>query len=589
MGGVEGWLTRNRRRSLFILDAAAWAVSIVGFTLLRYLDIPEGVPWPRTITGVAVAVGTQMVMGTVFWTYDGRYSVGSRDEGVAVAKSFLGTMVILELTSLFFWGERLVPASIPIVGGMGALLLAAWARLVWRSLHESAVRPDEAVPALVLGVGSAGRQLVANMLANPQSPYLPVGLLDDDPQKRHLQVHGISVLGNRTDLGAAVERTGAMVLIIAIPSARSELFRDVSESARDLGLKVKVLPSLTQILDGRVGLNDLRDIDVTDLLGRDPVDTDVETCAGFLRGMRVLVTGAGGSIGSELCRQLAGFEPASLLMLDRDESALHDLKMSLDGRALLDTDDLILTDIRDHEAVRRVFHHHRPQVVFHAAALKHLPMLERYPDEAWKTNVIGTANVLEAARDSGVEVFVNISTDKAANPTSVLGYSKRIAERLTAAVAKQTPGRYISVRFGNVLGSRGSVLPAFADQIARGGPVTVTDPAVTRFFMMIPEACQLVIQATAIGPDGDALVLDMGQPVRILDVARQMIEMSGRLDVSIVFTGLRPGEKVHEELIGEAESGHATSHPLIRAIDVPPLPVAEVRGSTVDWAPADVA
>ena len=240
-------------------------------------------------------------------------------------------------------------------------------------------------------------------------------------------------------------------------------------------------------------------------------------------------------------------------MLDRDESALHALQMSMTGRALLDTEDLLLADIRDQEALREVFHRHRPQVVFHAAALKHLPMLEQYPEEAWKTNVLGTANVLEAASDVGVEVFVNISTDKAANPTSVLGFSKRIAERLTASVASETTGKFISVRFGNVLGSRGSVLPAFAAQIARGGPVTVTDPAVTRFFMMIPEACQLVIQATAIGGDGEALVLDMGQPVLILDVARQMIEMSGRHDVAIEFTGLRDGEKLHEELMGESE------------------------------------
>ena len=239
--------------------------------------------------------------------------------------------------------------------------------------------------------------------------------------------------------------------------------------------------------------------------------------------------------------------------------------------------------------MREIFQRHRPQVVFHAAALKHLPMLEQYPEEAWKTNVLGTANVLEAARDGGVEVFVNISTDKAANPCSVLGYSKRIAERLTAAVAQETQGKFVSVRFGNVLGSRGSVLPAFAAQIARGGPVTVTDPDVTRYFMMIPEACELVIQAAAIGHDGEALVLDMGQPVKILDVARQMIEISGRSDIEIVFTGLRDGEKLHEELMGEAEGHRGTSHELIDATDVPPLPIVEVRTSDVDWAPAEVA
>ena len=304
-----------------------------------------------------------------------------------------------------------------------------------------------------------------------------------------------------------------------------------------------MLPNLHQILNGKVGLRDLRDIDITDLLGRDPVDTDVAASAGYITGKRVLVTGAGGSIGSELCRQLVSFDPAALLMLDRDESALHSLQLSIDGHGLLDTENVILADIRDREALGAVFAKHRPQVVFHAAALKHLPMLEQYPAEAWKTNVLGTANVLEAAREAGVEVFVNISTDKAANPTSVLGYSKRIAERLTAGVAHETPGKFVSVRFGNVLGSRGSVLPAFADQIAQGGPVTVTHPDVTRFFMMIPEACELVIQAAAVGRDGEAMVLEMGQPVRILDVAQQMIEMSGRTDIEIVFTGLRDGRE----------------------------------------------
>ena len=397
------------------------------------------------------------------------------------------------------------------------------------------------------------------------------------------------MLGNRTALASAVERTGAGTLIIAIPSARSELFRDVSEAAAALGLKVKVLPTLAHILAGRVGpAGPPRHRRHRPARAR-PGRHGRRGLRGLPRGKRVLVTGAGGSIGSELCRQLVRFEPAKLLMLDRDESALHALQLSMTGRALLDTDDVILADIRDPEALREVFQQHRPQVVFHAAALKHLPMLEQYPEEAWKTNVLGTANVLEAARDGGVEVFVNISTDKAANPCSVLGYSKRIAERLTAAVAQETPGKFVSVRFGNVLGSRGSVLPAFAAQIARGGPLTVTDPDVTRYFMMIPEACELVIQAAAIGHDGEALVLDMGQPVKILDVARQMIEISGRTDIEIVFTGLREGEKLHEELMGEAEGHRGTSHELIDATDVPPLPVAEVRTSDVDWAPAEVA
>jgi dTDP-glucose 4,6-dehydratase len=587
--GLEGWLGRHRRISLVSLDVTAWITGLLAFTLLRFLDVPGGIPWARTWTGIALAIGLQLAIGTALWIYDVRHPIGSKEDAIAVAKAVGATTVILSTVSLLFPGGRLLPVSVPIAAGAAALTLALGARLAWRAVNEAALRPDGAKPALVLGAGNAGSQLIAQMRTDPNSPFLPVGLLDDDPAKRHLRLQGVPVLGTRSDLAEAVHRTGAEVLVIAIPSARSALYRDVDEAARGLRLKVQVLPTLHQILHGTVGLRDLRDIDITDLLGRDPVNTDVAASAGYLEGKRVLVTGAGGSIGSELCRQLVDFAPAALYMLDRDESALQALQLSISGHGLLDTEDVILADIRDREALAAVFSRCRPQVVFHAAALKHLPMLEQYPDEAWKTNVLGTANVLEAARDAGVEVFVNISTDKAANPTSVLGYSKRIAERLTAAVAHETPGKFVSVRFGNVIGSRGSVLPAFTEQIAGGGPVTVTHPDVTRFFMMIPEACELVIQAAAVGEDGEAMVLEMGQPVRILDVARQMIAMSGRDDIEIVFTGLREGEKLHEELFGEAEGQRGTSHELIDAVPVPPLGVEEVRASGVDWGEAQGA
>jgi FlaA1/EpsC-like NDP-sugar epimerase len=586
---VDRWLGRHRRACLILLDALAWVLSLTAFSALRYLDVLSGPDWDNLAAGTAVAVGLQMISGTALWIYDPRNVVGSKDDAIAVAEAVVVTSVLLEAITLLFPGGRLMPASVPLAASAGVLTLGIGGRLLWRTLHEVTVRPMGARPALILGAGSAGTQLVANMLADPDSPFMPVGLLDDDPAKCHLRIHGIPVLGNRRALEEAMTHSDAEVLIIAIPSARSGLYREVSETARDMGLKVKVLPNLRQILTGKVGLRDLRDIDITDLLGRDPVDTDVAASAGYITGKRVLVTGAGGSIGSELCRQLVGFEPAALLMLDRDESALHSLQLSISGHGLLDTDDVILADIRDRDALSAVFAKHQPEVIFHAAALKHLPMLEQYPEEAWKTNVLGTANVLEAARAVGVEVFVNISTDKAASPTSVLGHSKRFAERLTAGVAAQASGKFVSVRFGNVLGSRGSVLPAFADQIARGGPVTVTHPDVTRFFMMIPEACELVIQAAAVGRDGEAMVLQMGQPVRILDVAEQMIEMSGRTDIDIVFCGLRHGEKMHEDLFGQAEGQRTTSHSMIDAVPVPPLGIPAVRTSPVCWDEANAS
>ena len=271
----------------------------------------------------------------------------------------------------------------------------------------------------------------------------------------------------------------------------------------------------------------------------------------------MLVTGAGGSIGSELCRQIARFNPARLVLLDRDESALHGIQLDLDGEGLLQNDNIVLADIRDLDTLRARFAEHQPDVVFHAAALKHLPLLERYPLEAWQSNVLGTLNVLTAAEEVGVETFVNISTDKAADPTSVLGYSKRVAERLTAGFAARGTGRYISVRFGNVLGSRGSVVPAFTAQIRRGGPVTITHPEVERYFMLIPEACQLVMQAAAMGSSGEVLVLDMGEQVKIVELARTLIAMAERPDVDITFTGLRPGEKLSEDLFSRGDHHRA--------------------------------
>ena len=291
-----------------------------------------------------------------------------------------------------------------------------------------------------------------------------------------------------------------------------------------------------------MSLEDVRDVDIADILGRHQVETDLVGIADYVTGKRVLVTGAGGSIGSELARQVHGFGPSELILLDRDESGLHGVQLSIYGQGLLDTPDMVLADIRDEQTVAKVFARHRPEVVFHAAALKHLPMLEQYPDEGWKTNVLGTRNVLRAARANGCRRFVNVSTDKAADPTSVLGWTKRTAEQLTAWYAKGTTGTYLSVRFGNVLGSRGSMLHTFTSQIRSGGPVTVTHPDITRYFMTIPEACELVIQAGAVGAAGEVLVLDMGEPVSILGVAQRLIAQSGKR-IEIVFTGLRPGRE----------------------------------------------
>ncbi|HEX2577152.1 MAG TPA: nucleoside-diphosphate sugar epimerase/dehydratase, partial [Aquihabitans sp.] len=470
--------------------------------------------------------------------------------------------------------DRLVPLSVPLIASTLALTASGGVRYVWRWYLERRMRPThpDVERLVVIGAGEGGQQIVTAMLRNRTGRYLPVTLLDDDPDKRNLRVRGVPVRGGHRDLPRIAEEEGATVALLAIPSAGSAFIREVEVLAGEAGVRLLVLPSSSELYGAEVGEADIRPVTPADLLGRHEHDTDVQSIAGYLTGKRVLVTGAGGSIGSELCRQIYRFAPASLVMLERDESALHAVQLSIEGRAMLDSRNLVVADIRDGDRMVQVFAEHRPEVVFHAAALKHLPLLEMHPSEALKTNVWGTVSLLQAAAATGVERFVNISTDKAADPTSVLGYTKRLAERLTSDASIDSDGTFLSVRFGNVLGSRGSVLTAFKAQIEAGGPVTVTDPEVTRYFMTVEEAVQLVIQAGALGRDGEALVLDMGEPVRIDDVARRLIAESER-SIDIVYTGLRPGEKLHEILFAAGEADERPDHPGISHVRVPPLSI----------------
>ncbi|TNM44247.1 polysaccharide biosynthesis protein [Nocardioides albidus] len=507
--------------------------------------------------------------------YRGRAIVGGTDETLLLGAVALITSALASLANVLI-DPQPIARSVTFGAPLIAVVIMIVARAMWRAAAvrsgiDLTVRPARTV---VVGAGEAGPQLIRSMLS-PGSPYLPVAFVDDDPWRRHLRLHGVAVHGTIADLERVIEKTDAQCVVIAIPSAHSDLIREVSARCTSAGVEVKVLPSVSELFGGRVSIRDVRDINIADLLGRSAIETDISSIAHFLNGKRVLVTGAGGSIGSELARQIAKWHPAELMMLDRDESGLHGVQLSIHGRALLDSPDVILCDIRDADALNRIFEERRPEVVFHAAALKHLPMLEQYPLEAVKTNVIGTANVLEAARRVDVERFVNISTDKAAEPTSVLGYSKRVAERLTADYAARAEGSYISVRFGNVLGSRGSVLTTFAAQIAQGGPVTVTHPDVTRYFMTVAEAVQLVLQAGAIGTDGEVLILDMGEPVRIDDVARELIRQSGR-KIEIVYTGLRDGEKMDEILRSGGEADQRPVHPLISHVRVAEVSARDV-------------
>nr|WP_206448493.1 nucleoside-diphosphate sugar epimerase/dehydratase [Agrococcus sp. KRD186] len=570
----------------YLFDAIAWIVAIIVAIWLRYEFAFGNTNWISLLAIVATAVLVQLGAGLILNLYRRRYQVGSFDEVLSLVGSVVLTFIVIAIPIVIFGAEIGIPRSTPLIAAPLAFLAMALTRYFRRVVTERSSRPtDDAAPVLVYGAGFVGSSLVKRMRTDSKSRFNPVGIIDDAPEQANAVRSGVHVLGSGVDLPRIAQATGATAVVIAIARADATLFQRITDYAVEADLRVLVMPPLDDILDGRRGMGDLREISIEDIIGRHPVDTDVATVAGYLTDKRVLVTGAGGSIGAELCRQIAKFGPAELMMLDRDESALQAVQISIAGHGLLHTKDVLLADIRDAETMREVMDERRPQVVFHAAALKHLPMLEQYPDEAWKTNVLGSRNVLEAAFAADVETFVNISTDKAANPTSVLGHSKRLAERLTASVAERGKGRYLSVRFGNVLGSRGSMLPTFTALIEAGGPLTVTHPDITRYFMTIPEACQLVVQAGGIGRPGEVLILDMGQPVKILDVAKRMIRMSGK-PIEIVYTGLRPHEKLHEELIGAGEHDDRPFHPKITHAQGEPVDSAELNKSRWDahWA-----
>ena len=551
--------------------------------LLRYeLDV-HLINFAGLAVLLVVAIATQLIAGWYMALYRGRYTFGSIHEArVLIAV----TLVVAVVTSIFlsiFINELHVARSVAVIAFPFAALTMAAMRYAKRLYVEGKpIFGEEAQKTLIYGAGFLGNSLVTRMVQDPESPYVPMGLIDDDYSKKHLRLSSVGVLGGGDELADIIKRTKSTVLVLAIAHLSAKRIREISDSVSGLGVKVLVLPPLQDMLSpdknrGTMGgLTDFREIDVADLIGRTPVETQVEHIAGYVRGKRVLVTGAGGSIGSELCRQLHGFDPAELIMLDRDESGLQHTQLSIVGHGLLDDANIVLADIRDAQALHQVFAERRPEVVFHAAALKHAPLLQMYPKEGWKTNVLGSLNVLQAARSVDVETFVNVSTDKAASPTTALGHSKRAAEKLTSWMAGETGKRYVSVRFGNVIGSRGSMLPLFTDQINHGGPITVTHPDVTRFFMTIPEACQLVIQAGAIGHGGDVLILDMGEPVRIMDVAERMIAMSGK-HIEIKITGLRPSEKLHEQLTGEDEIQAADGHAKISHTHARPLSPADLN------------
>ena len=454
---------------------------------------------------------------------------------------------------------------------------------------------------LIVGAGDAGAGVAKELRVRPRLAMEPVGFIDDDPDKRGMLIHGIKVVGNRNDLRAAVQELQADAVIVAMPTAPGTIIRQILESCEQIGVGVMTVPGIAELISGRVSFSQIRPVQVEDLLRREPANVDLESIAGYLRDATVMVTGAGGSIGSELCRQIVDYHPARLLLLGRGENSIYQVHQELLSRPGLRTEDWgpsaqrsalstqhpalrtqnpelrtqnpeprtlrgtelvpIIADVRDMPRLKALMWEYRPSVVFHAAAHKHVPLMEANPSEAIATNVFGTRNLLEVAAEIGVEGFVLVSTDKAVNPSSVMGATKRVAELLLKQTAARTGRRYVAVRFGNVLGSRGSVVPLFKRQIEAGGPVTVTHREITRYFMTIPEASELIIQAAAMGQGGEIFVLDMGEPIKIYDLAVDLIRLSGLepfRDVDVKVTGLRPGEKLYEELFTASEERLST-------------------------------
>jgi FlaA1/EpsC-like NDP-sugar epimerase len=433
--------------------------------------------------------------------------------------------------------------------------------------HAKVIAPTGHVlmRTLIVGAGVAGRALARDLNGAPQFGLEPIGFIDDDPAKQAQTP--LPVLGSLDEIAEVALREQVQAVVLAIPGLSPSAFRQVAEGAAAVGATVRYLPSFVAALERRVVGSDMRWLDVGQLIGRDEIHVVSQEAASIIKDRVVLVTGAGGSIGSELCRQVFGFMPRRLVMVDHDESNLHRLQLELWGEGLLDSDDCVVADIRDRERLDQVFTDVQPDIVFHAAAHKHLPLLERHPCEAVKSNVAGTENVLWAALKHDAERFILISTDKAADPSSVLGATKRLAELL---VQNERGGRtkVASVRFGNVLGSRGSLLSVLAEQISRGVPMTVTHPEMTRFFMTIEEAAGLVVEAARLADHGEIFVLDMGQPVRILDIVQSFAVLMNRADVEIRFTGMRDGEKLNERLFSEHERPSLTTHPRIFRTEV---------------------
>jgi FlaA1/EpsC-like NDP-sugar epimerase len=558
------WLkaaARNRR--VLLVDAAALLLSVyLGYALRLTLRIESGFR-DDLLRAVAAFVPSTLLCLYAGGIYRIHWPQASVEEYVRLSRWYAGGCALFLLIDRF-WPDLVVPrTSLAILMGAGLLFLGA-IRASWRLARvgqEGAGGRRE--PALIVGAGEAGAQIARDLLRHGSGP-LPAGFVDDDPDKRGKIVAGLPVLGSTAELSRLAAARGIRTLLVALPDAPGSAIRRIVEEARAAGTEVRVLPSLRELADGRATVSRLRRVGLEDLLRREPIRLDLEGIDGAVRGRTVLVTGAGGSIGSEIVRQLLDHGPRELLLVGHGEQSLYRLGEELRERRTSVPFRPLVADTADDRAMEEIFRENRPELVFHAAAHKHVPLMEEAPREALRVNGRGTWTVARLAGEQGAERMVMISTDKAVRPSSIMGASKRLAERLLETAQRRNPGTaYMAVRFGNVLGSRGSVVPKFEEQILRGGPLTVTHPEMRRYFMLIPEAVSLVLQAGSMGEGGELYVLDMGEPVRIVEMAETLIRLHGHepySEIPIVFTGIRPGEKLFEELFFDPDHVDRTAH-----------------------------
>lgn len=542
---------------LFIVDS----LLVVGSVFLGFRLVTEGLI--RNIHGLTITAILSLVAYYVFsyffnlywrdWEYASVYEV------ITVVKCVSATVIVSTISGLAFFDTKitwqfLIVCWLLLVISIGGVRLSM---RVFREFFADSSIMENAKPTLIVGAGAAGTLLVRQMLMHPAMRMDPIAFVDDDPDKLRKDVYGVRILGAIKDIERIVDTMGITKVVIAMPSLPIKKLNEVYDVARKTGAECVILPNIDDVMSGNLHVQQLRNVEIEDLLGRDPVHLDQTMIEKQLRGKKILVTGAGGSIGSEICRQVAKFKPKEIVILGHGENSIYQLNMELVGKYSQHfTITPVIADVQDRKRIFEVMDKYKPDVVYHAAAHKHVPLMELNPREAVKNNILGTRNVAEAASHARVKAFVMVSTDKAVNPPNIMGATKRLCEMIVQDMATRSEyTKFVAVRFGNVLGSRGSVIPLFKKQIAEGGPITVTHPDIVRYFMTIPEAAQLVIQAGSLARGGEIFVLDMGQPVKIVDLAKNLIRLSGydEGDIEIKFTGLRPGEKMYEELLNEGE------------------------------------